>query len=145
MSFVVRKNEGRRGEIFRRDRAGRAARNVAGDFRRAADRNVRRLNRSDVAGSLVAGDRRVAGNRRRAGDIRGAVRRVRGVADDFEIAVDGRGLRVERAVIAARDVAVESRVAADVQAGINAQRAETAARSILIGDEVAADLERGSA
>ena len=145
LSFVIRKNEGRRGEILRRNRAGRAACDVAGDFRRAADRNVRRLNRADVAGSLVAGDRRVAGNRHRSGDIRAAVRSVRGVADDFEIAADGRALRVNRSVIAASDVAVESRIADDVRDGVNAQRAVAAACGILIRDEVASDLESASA
>ena len=112
----------------------------------AADLERVSAQRADSAfDGLIVGERRVACNRHRAADVRAAVRTVRGVADDFKIAADVRGIRGESAVIAARDVAVESRIADNVQVGVNAQRAETAARGILVRDEISADLERVSA
>ena len=127
-------------------RAETAARSILIGDEVAADFEGTSAQRADGAfRSLVAGERRVAGNRQSAADIRAAVRAIGGVADNFEIAADSRALRKERAVIAACDVAVESRITADVHGRINAQCAVAAARGILIGDEVAADLERGSA
>ena len=112
---------------------------VVGERRVAADNQTLRQERADRSGRRVAVKVRVAGNVDDIGDERAAIGALRGVVGNGSVPADRHVLSVERAVRAARLVAVKRRVAGNVEVAGKTDRAIRAARDVAVGRKIAAD------